>query len=112
MAKDDYHVIIYKILAYLYQQLKNDNEIDTDYLVAHGKLFRINDKYYLYIMKNIIDSGLVDGVEVVEDMSGIYVDKLDQIEITPKGIEYLLDNRFIEKAKQFLKDIKEVTPFI
>lgn len=112
MAKDDYHVIIYNILAYLYTQLKRGKAIDTKYLMPNGKLFQINDKYYTYIMKNLKDTGLVSGIDIVEDMTGIYVDDLDQIEITPKGIEYLLDNRFIEKAKQFLKDIKEVTPFI
>ncbi len=30
--------------------------------------------------------------------------------ITPAGIEFLNDNSTIEKAKQFLKDIKAIVP--
>ena len=31
MAKDDYYVIVYKILAYLYMQLKNGENINPDF---------------------------------------------------------------------------------
>lgn len=30
MAKDDYFVIVYKILAYLYMKLKNGEEIEPE----------------------------------------------------------------------------------
>ena len=29
MAKDDYHVIVYQILAYLYQRLKKGERVDA-----------------------------------------------------------------------------------
>ena len=32
--------------------------------------------------------------------------------ITPKGIAYLFENSLAEEAKRFLKDVKDITPFI
>ena len=56
---------------------------------------------------------LIDGVVFV-DLEGLdtpYASSLDDCRITPAGIEYLCDNSFIKKAKEFLKDIKEIIPF-
>ena len=41
MEKDDYYVIVYKILAYLYVQLKNGDDIDSKIISFDGKLFNI-----------------------------------------------------------------------
>ena len=42
----------------------------------------------------------------------IIISNLDQAQITPKGIEYLNENSLMEKAKKFLKETKEIMPFI
>lgn len=112
MAKDDYHVIIYQILAYLYQQLKRGKTIDTQMLQADGKLFQINESYYIFIIESLLLEGLITGPVVDETMAGKFVDGLEYTQITVKGIEYLMDNAFLNKAKRFLKGVKEVTPFI
>lgn len=44
------------------------------------------------------------GKEVIYD--------LKTAEITPEGIAYVCDNSLFEKVKEFLKDMKEITPFI
>lgn len=44
MAKDDYFVIVYKILAYLYMRLKSGEEIEAEMLMYDGSLFQINKK--------------------------------------------------------------------
>ena len=41
MAKDDYYVIVYKILAYLYTKLKAGEEIEPEMLMYNGTLFQI-----------------------------------------------------------------------
>lgn len=46
MAKEDYPVIVYQILAYLYNCLKSDIEIDQAYLLHQSKLFNINTNYW------------------------------------------------------------------
>ena len=113
MAKDDYHVIVYKILAYLYVQLKNGEKIDKKCLMHDGLLFQINQRYWTYIMKNMLEQGYIRGITVTRAWGrDVMIDDLQDCEITPAGIEYLCDNSFMAKAKQFMKDVKEITPFI
>ncbi len=60
MAKDDYFVIVYQILAYLYQRLKKGESVDTAMLGCDSPLFKINKQYWAYILYNLQTSGLVD----------------------------------------------------
>lgn len=113
MAKDDYYVIVYKILAYLYSQLKKGEPIDSEMLEHDGRLFQINGKYWIYIMQNMIDQGFIRGLVQSRAGGGNYIKgQLSNCEITPRGIDYLCDNSLMERAKQFLKDVKDITPFI
>lgn len=113
MSRDDYPVIIYQILSYLYQQLKQGKDIDVNMIRYDSKYLQINKRYWTYVIVNLLKSGYIQGVVVDEDINGekdIYI--LKQCEITPKGIDYLTDNSTIEKAKQFMKDLKDVIPFV
>ncbi|MBS4761221.1 hypothetical protein KG089_00695 [Carnobacteriaceae bacterium zg-ZUI252] len=47
MARDDYPVIVYQILSYLYKKLKTDRPIDINKLKHDGNLFQINKNYYI-----------------------------------------------------------------
>lgn len=114
MAKDDYHVIVYQILSYLYQCLKKGRPVDKQKLDYGSELLRINKSYWAYILYNMHCMGLIEGIAFV-NLDGLeipYATMLENARITPLGIEYLCDNSFMEKAKQFLKDIKEITPFV
>ena len=44
MAKDDYHVIVYQILSYLYRRLKKGEHVDAAMLAPESPLFKVN--YY------------------------------------------------------------------
>ena len=114
MAKDDYHVIVYQILAYLYQCLKKGKPVDGQKLNYGSELLRINPSYWAYIIYHMQDMGLIEGIVFVEldGMAIPYATRLEDCQITPAGIEYLCDNSFMEKAKAFLKDLKEITPFM
>ena len=109
MARDDYFVFVYKILIYLYDCLKCGKEIDFEYLQPLTKDFPIEKVYFNYIIENVYKSGYIEGVMLVPipglAQSGIKYTK--SIRITPKGIEYLLDNSMMSRAKDFLKSIKE-----
>ena len=50
MAKNDYHVIVYQILSYLYQMLKNGKKVEGKYISYDNKYFQINKNYWTYIM--------------------------------------------------------------
>ncbi len=113
MAKDDYYVIVYKILAYLYMQLKKGEIVESEMLMYDGPLFQINRSYWTYIFENLEKDGYIKGLSNITTGNGYYLkDQFVNCEITPKGIEYLCENSLAEKAKQFLKDIKDITPFI
>jgi len=119
MAKDDYHVIVYQILAYLYQCLKSGKDVDpkmlgvnSDYFAVNGQ--EINKRYWAYIMYNLTQSGLIDGIVFadIDNLKYPHPVNLSDCMITPIGIEYLTDNSFLAKAKEFLKDVKAIAPFI
>lgn len=113
MAKDDYFVIVYKILAYLYTQLKAGAPVDQNIISPDGILCEVNETYWTYIWVNLIDSGYVSGVSYSKAWGGVrIIDNLGSAQITPAGIEYLCENNRLKKAVEYLKDIKAITPFI
>ncbi len=114
MAKDDYHVIVYQILTYLYQRLKKGERLEASMLDYKSPLFeKINRQYWAYIIYQISKMELIEGVTFVplDGLSIPYAVGLEDCMITPKGIEYLCDNSFMEKAKGFLKEMREIIPF-
>lgn len=57
MATNDYHVIVYQILAYKYARLKKGEPIDEKFLYYEGDMFSIPHSYWIYIMKSLADEG-------------------------------------------------------
>ena len=89
MAKDDYYVIVYKILAYLYTKLKAGEKIEPEMLMYNGTLFQINRKYWVYIFKNLVKDGYITGLSNVEIGEGYYLkEQFPGCQITPKGIHW------------------------
>ena len=111
MAKDDYHVIIYGILTYLYQSLKEGKSIDKDKLSY--EYLDINKKYWIFILENLKDDGLVKGYKLVNTKDGLLFLGLEKTVITPKGIDFLFENSTLQKVKNTFKDLKDlISPFI
>lgn len=113
MAKDDYFVIVYQILSYLYQRLKKGEDVDENMLSHDGQLFKVNKKYWAYIIYHLHETRLVEGAGFIK-MDGLDIPMAVQIHdmrITPQGIEYLCENSFMKKAVAFLKEAKEIIPF-
>lgn len=112
MAKDDYFVIVYQVLSYLYQCLKKGTDPEPKMLMHSSPLLHINEKYWAYIIKTLFDEGYLTGVDFLE-MPGSLIpipDNMEQCMITPKGIEYLCENSMMKKAVRFLKDAKDLIP--
>ena len=117
MAKDDYHVIVYQILAYLYNCLKKGKAVESQKLSADSVYFRVNKQqlnqlYWAYIIYHLQKSELIEGVilEEIDNVQYPYPINLINCMITPKGIEYLMDNSFIAKAKEIAKDVLSIVP--
>lgn len=108
MAKDDYFVVIYQILLYMYECLKAGKTPDWELISAES--LGINQSYWFYIMANLKKDEYIDGIAEINTLSGKGLKDVG-LAITPQGIAHLFDNNFISKAKRTLKDIKDMVPF-
>lgn len=114
MAKNDYHVLAFRLLAYLYACLKSGEEPSHDYIRYGTDRFPIGEAYWYYLLTNLYNDGYISGVALIP-IAGCPekgVKLLPNLCITPKGIEYLQENSMMNKAKDFLKTIKEIVPGI
>lgn len=111
MAKDDYFVIVYRILKYLYNCLKSGETPDKELLSP--EYFGIGLDYWAYIIRNLYNDRYVEGVTITK-MYGIpdHPQMHDHFRITPKGIEYIEENKIFNKVKELMKDISGLMPTI
>ena len=114
MAKDDYFVIVYKILSYLYKCLKDGERVEERLINYDSPFIKVNEKYWSYIIWHMQEDALIEGVMFSDSNLGDvpYPLELDRCRITPTGIGYLSDNSFMQKAKNFVKDAKDMLPFV
>lgn len=109
MAKDDYYVIVYKLLSYLYSCLKKGIPVDVDNLREVIKV-DIVDAYWEYIILELYKDGYIDGVVVVKYIGDIYehIRIARNLRIKPKGIDFLDSNSRFNKIREALKEAGEV----
>ena len=106
MAKDDYHVIVYKILLYLYGVLQRKIVFSCD---AFNKLIErseIKEEYFTDVIRLMQNEGLIEGA-VFEKAWGhdyILISNLEDLQITADGIRYLKENSTMNKVMKSLKD--------
>lgn len=110
MAKDDYFVIVYTVLKYLYTCLKKAEVPNPE--VISATYFQIPQSYWAYILNHLIADGYIEGIKSIPTMDGCTFTSKEQAQITPKGIEYLFENTLFEKVKRNLKDVKDIIPFV
>ena len=110
MPRDDYFRLVFKILSGLYRALKAGERINATELTAEA--LKIPQAYWAEIMCNLLDDGYVKGYTVRRYLSGTVITGLEDIQITPKGIEYLKENSMMRKVLTYLKEIGELVPRI
>ena len=109
MPSNDYYVIAYKLLKYLYDSLKNGKPPDMGTVCA--EFFGINEEYWQYILRTLYDEGYIAGIYMNSSVERKpYATRLNEIEITPKGIQYLNENSMFQKIKGAVKDIADILP--
>lgn len=108
MAKNDFFVLAYRILAYLYQCMK-DGEIPNTEDISFKKL-DIPERYWISIMDNLQQDGYIRGFKIVEAMSGQRFISTNRLEITIAGIQFMQENSAMGRAKAALKEFKEIVP--
>ena len=110
MAKDDYFVIMYRILAYLYACLKKGADIDTD-IISH-KALNIPERYWLEIIENLITRGYIKGVTIVEVMNPAKNVIWDSPAITQDGVQFMHENSSMQRAYKTLMKFTDLIPGI
>lgn len=112
MAQDDMHVLMYKVLAYLYDCLKCGKDPSKETLQSCGPLFGgVPETYWTAVWLEMVDRGLVKGVVKAPYDNEIHV-VLVSPRVTLEGVEFMNENSMMAKAKDFLKDAKSMLPFI
>ena len=109
MAKDDFFVIAYKMLSYLYACMKAGEDPDTS-MISHER-YGIPKRYWMSIITNLYNKGYITGVREIHlpgRTGELY--EVDTPEITMDGIEFLQNNSSMAKAKNVLKELKEIIP--
>lgn len=112
MAQDDMFVVMYKILAYLYDCMKKGVEPKGSMLAHDGDMLNIEQSYWARILKELADHGYVDGIVVIGTWQGDLIVKFNNPIVTMEGVEFLQDNSKMQKVLKYLKEAKSVLPFI
>lgn len=90
MAKDDYFVIAYRILDYLYQCFKLGAK--PDIFSIYYDVFEIEYKTWMEIIGNLQKNGHIIFDEPVRVNAISKRIRITSMRITQKGIEFLMDN--------------------
>ncbi len=110
MPKNDYHVIACYILSYLYMCLKEAKVPEEEYLGLLHYAEPIPESYKEYIYVNLEKEGYMTGLlygNVQADQRAgrpLHCSYKDA-QITPKGIEYLMNDPTMDKVWQNVKDV-------
>lgn len=110
MAKDDYDVIVYRVLLYLYACLKREIVFDD---LTFREAVRKNvesDEYFAAVLRMMQNEGLICGVTTVKAWGGTYIlcSDPEDMEITADGIHYLKENSTMQKVCGVLKETADI----
>lgn len=113
MAKDDMNLIMFKVLAYLYECMVNGIAVQNKNFKVENNFFAegLNQQYLNDICSMLEDKGYTKGFKFVNTW-GIEVIALSySAKVTPEGFEYLKENTAMKKAYNYLKEVKGWIPF-
>ena len=105
MAKDDYDVVLFKILTYLYGCMKRKYSFDIHAFYAVISKQNVNDEYLSDILLMATNEGLIEGLVFAKawGRNSIIANDLSDMRITSAGIRYLNDNSKMTEIKEYLK---------
>lgn len=110
MAQNDMYVVMYKIIAYLYDCMKKgiepkDAEWGSDAL-------GIPESYWTSIVEELVEHRFITGVKVSHFLGGQSMVSAFAPSVTMEGVAFAQENTMMARAKQFLMDAKAAIPFI
>lgn len=102
MAYNDMEVIMYKILKYLYECMKNGATPREEDYTYSSKMIHIPEKYWNQIIEELQSCGYVKGFYSLNTKDGIQMQPTDSARITFKGQQFLKENGSMHEVKEFL----------
>jgi len=108
MAKDDYFVIMYRILVYLYACDKEGSEFNPK--AISFERMGIPESYWTNVIEDMLDHKYLKGATIEEFCGGAKLVEWDRPRITQEGVEFISENSNMAKAKKVLKELKETIP--
>ena len=115
MAKDDYDVIVFKLLTYLYAVAKRKIPYNKQTFDAALKMEYINEEYFAYVIYMMLQERLIDGITVTKVWGNEFIlaGNIADTFITADGIHYLKENSTMNKIKEWFKEnVEYITKLI
>ena len=109
MSKDDMHVIMYKILSYIYTCQKGGITPDSSVFSYEGSLINIPENYWISIILELTGNGYIAGATITRTYEVVEV-SFSNPYVTIKGVEFLQENTMMKKAARFLQETKSAIP--
>ena len=102
MASDDFEVVAFKPLSYLYRCMKGGKKVD---IAALRQLVGCSETYFGAVARSLQSKGLVEGFDF-DAFSGIVIDSpniaaMSDPMITMDGAIFVSENSRMRKAKDF-----------
>ena len=108
MSNNDMHVLIYKILNYLYECLKKGIHVDLAEFIRDCNLENVSEQYWQSVIEELDQHGYIKGVIIKSIKTQKIVLLKDNFGITLEGVEYLQENSMMSKVKDFLGSSYEI----
>ncbi len=102
------HVLIYKILNYLYECLKKGIHVDLAEFIRDCNLENVSEQYWQSVIEELDQHGYIKGVIIKSTKTQKIVLLKDNFGITLEGVEYLQENSMMSKVKDLLGSSYEI----
>ena len=99
MSKDDFEVVAYKVLSYLYACLKA-GAVPSEAKAL--EVSRVGEVYFYAVLSSLQSKGLVEPIRELRDMNGDVVAIAGTLSITMDGAAYLKENGAMRRVGRFL----------
>lgn len=109
MARDDYDVIKYRILVYLYACLKRKISFDKTVFLYHVCSGSKSKEYFIDIFRMIQSEGYMEGLAFTHIWGNDYIlaNDIESAKITPAGIRYLKENDLMKQIGEMFRKENE-----
>ena len=112
MSANDMHVVMYKMLAYIYDCMKRGIEPQESRMRPGGDVAgEIPYSYWFEIVSQMVDRELLRGVVVWAPDCEPTVEFRNPA-VTLEGVEFMQENSMMRKALSFLREAKSTLPFV